>query len=779
MAVSSSEAGLRVRKRSGDVVDYSRQKIVRAVLLCLVNGCCRPDDDATRALADKVAGKVEKIIRRMSGPIHIEVIQDLVEQQLMALGEHEAARQYIRYRDERARLREKLAVDPALAEAVAVDRKYAATDIQLFQHYDKYARFLESAGRRETVVEAVDRAIDYLRWEIEQRHGRSGVVSASEWQRLRTAMLEARAVPSMRLQQTAGPAARRCNVGIYNCSFAGLSDLDYFHEALYISMQGTGHAFSCESWFVEKLPQIKFQKAGARRDKYVVEDSTEGWCDSVRVLAERLYEGYDLDIDYSNIRPAGARLKTKGGTAAGPRPLMDLHNAMRRIILSRQGRRLRDIDAHDWMCYIGCAGEMGGFRRAALLSLSDLDSEAMRTAKFGPFWRDPLKLQRTMANNSAAYDTRPDAVTFMREWLALAEGKSGERGIFNRGSIHLQMPQRRVRMYEGQKVFWGCNPCGEVYLHPDGQFCNLSMAICRPDDTEQSLAEKVELAAIFGTLQSMLTTFNYLRPRWKENCERERLLGVDLAGAVDCPLLRSSNPDRSMLLERLRQKVICTNARWAERLNINPSTAVTCIKPGGNSGQRYGIGQALSGWLTEYMIRNVEVSMHNAMYRFLKDEGVPCEVSYRDPETAVFSFPLAAPPGAQVVADIVTDASGKVVGIKRRRTAIEQLEDWLVFKMHWTEHNPSVSIYVADDEWLDVGRWVYAHWDWVGGLSFFPLDGGVYQQAPFTPVSKAQYEKFVEKFPTIHWEKLAAYDHGRDYTNAHRERACSGDKCVI
>lgn len=770
-----------VRKRSGSVVDFNRQKITQAVLLCLVNDCGRASDANTRALAEKVTAKVEKIAKRMTaqGPVEIETIQDLVEQQLMAIGEHEAARQYILYRDTRAKLRAATQTDPRLAEAVAVDRQYAKTDIQLFQHYDKYARFAEEHRRRETVVEATRRAIGFLRWEIEVRHGRVGVVDAGEWTMLENAMLEALAVPSMRLQQTAGPAAQRCNVGIYNCSFAGLSDLDYFHEGLYISMQGTGHAFSCENWFVEKLPQIKFQRTGYAPEKYTVEDSTEGWCRSVKVLAERLYDGYDLDIDYSLVRPAGSRLKTKGGTASGPKPLFDLHMGMRRLIKARQGRRLRDIDAHDWMCYIGEAGEMGGFRRAALLSLSDLDSEAMRIAKFGQFYKDPLRSQRTMANNSAAYDQKPDAVTFMREWLSLAESKSGERGIFNRGSIYRQMPQRRADAYAGQRVFWGCNPCGEIYLHPDGQFCNLSMAICRPDDTEATLMAKVEIAAIFGTLQSMLTTFSYLRPRWKENCERERLLGVDLAGAVDCPLLRDTNPDRDRLLGRLLARVRQTNVAWAQRLGIVPSTAVTCIKPGGNSGQRYGVGQSMSGWLTAHMIRNVEVGIHNPMYKFLKDQGVPWETSYRDPETAVFSFPLKAPEGSQIVADLMLGGNGRVQGIQHCRSALRQLEDWLAFKKHWTEHNPSVSIYVADHEWLEVGNWVYAHWDDVGGLSFFPLDGGVYPQAPFTPVSADDYAKFVANFPTIEWEKLARYDGGSDHTNVNREKACSGDKCVL
>lgn len=773
---------LRVKKRSGQIVDFDKQKISQAVMLCLVNDCAKPNDETTKALASRVTAAVGRLVGRMLGPVDVETIQDLVEQQLMAMSEHEAAKQYILYREERRKLREQVHVDPSLQAAVEVDRLYAATDLQLFQHYDKYARFNDDMKRRETVVEATDRSINFLQEELAVRD-LAGMLSTAAWNTLRMAMLQAQATPSMRLQQTAGPAAKRCNVGIYNCSYCGLSDLDYFHEGLYISMQGTGHAFSVESRFVEQLPQILKQRSNYKPEHYLVGDSTEGWATSVKDLSHALYDGFDLDMDYSEIEkyhPAGTRLKTKGGTASGPKPLFDLHMAMRRIIKGRQGRRLRDIDAHDWMCHIGMAGEMGGFRRAACLSMSDEDSLEMRMAKFGQFYKDPLKLQRTMANNSAAYHEQPDAVTFMREWLSLAESKSGERGIFNRGSIMArQFPDRRRMLYGNADIGWGCNPCGEIILHPDGQFCNLSIAVCRANDTVETLKEKVRIATIFGTLQSLLTRFNYIRKRWADNCERERLLGVDLLGAMDCPLLRQSNPDRPALLEQLREVAVETNRQWAYRLGIPASTAVTCMKPGGNSGERYFTGQTMAGFLTEHMIRNVEVGVHNPMFKFLKDQGVPYEISYRDPDTAVFSFPKKAPEGAMIVADLVLGGNGRVQGIKHRRSAIEQLEDWKAFKIHYTEHNPSVSIYVADNEWLEVGNWVYKNWDIVGGLAFFPLDGGVYPQAPFTPVTEEEFNKFTAKFPKIAWEKLARYDGGVDQTNVNREKACAGGACVL
>jgi len=823
----------------------------------------------------------------------------------------------------------------------------------------------------------------------------------------------------------------------------------------------------------------------------------------------RLYEGYDLDIKYHEIRPEGSRLMTKGGRASGPKPLSDLHTAIRRLFRAREGKRLRDIDVHDSMCYIGQVGQLGGVRRAALISLSNLKSQLMREAKFGKYWENPLYVQRAMSNNSAVYDEKPEAHVFLAEWLSLVISKSGERGIFNRGGLARQMPQRRIDQYGDSffDVLWGTNPCqpanatvltrdgirtmgelktgdviwtgkhwsevtrkvytgvkpvfryqttagfflgtenhrvvshgekieaqdaetidrcvgpitrddasylglqslpcdrdvldglligdgsvhaasdnliylcvgendgdvldrfpshlshrpgirshayaigedatvtaaelpytylrsvparfkhgdelkirgflrglysangsvcggrvilkatsfkiisdvqemlsglgipsyytpkaakavrfdngtyecresydlnittgkgrfatmigfvqgykqekanqaalteqptrkhsfeiisisdegsqpvwditvaadehtywtggmlvsncGEVILHPDGQFCNLSIPIVRPTDTGVILERKVRLAAIFGTIQSTMTDFSYLRPRWKENCEAERLLGVDLLGALDSPLLRDSNPDRHRLLEHLKQTALSENRVWAKRLGINPSNAVTCIKPGGNSGARYGVGQSMGGWLAQHMIRNVEVGNINPMCRFLKDQGVPHEVCYRDPGTTIFSFPLKAPEGSMVVSDLVTDVSGKVVATKSRRSAMCQLEDWLAFKKHYTEHNPSVTIYVGDDEWPQVAGWVYAHWEDVGGLAFLPLDGGVYPQAPFTPLTPEQFADFTANFPKIEWEKLPRYEHGIDHTNVRKELACSGDSCIM
>jgi len=693
----------------------------------------------------------------------------------MQLDDPEAARAFRSYREEHRQLRDTASTDPEDEKRIKADARHFDTTAQRFQHLDKYARWDEEKGRRETFEESVDRVITFLKRYVDS-HAAGALIPGDTWRQLRDAIIAGEACTSMRVMQMAGPALDRCVTGAYNCTFCGISDLDYLHEMLYLLMQGCGCGFSVENEFVAELPRIR-RPRGGRPDNFIVPDTTEGWCESLKFGLERWFDGGDVAFDYSHIRPEGAKLKTKGGTASGPKPLQHLHNFTRKVILSQQKSRLRDIDVHDICCYIGRAGQLGGVRRAAEISLSDLGSKDMASAKHGDWLRSTV--HRTMANNSAVYEVKPDAVTFMREWLSLAENKSGERGIFNREGISRVIPERRRKLYGRQQVAWGCNPCGEIILHPDGQMCNLSIAIVRPDDSEEDLLRKVGFAAIFGTIQSLMTDFKYVRDRWRENCERERLLGVDLLGAFDNPLLRPDNPDLPNLLERLKRKAIDTNVRWAGILGINPSSAVTCIKPGGNSSVRWNTGQSMSGWMSKYLIRKVEVAKRNPMYRFLKDSGVPYEDSYRDSSTAVFSFPMAAPEGARVVSDLVVGPDGRATGIKPRDGAIAQLEAWKLYKQHYTEHNPSVSIYVADDEWLAVGNWVYANWDIVGGLSFYPLDSGIYDQAPITPVTEEEYKRVVADFPDIPWEKLPRYEFD-DHTDQRGERACGGkDGCLI
>lgn len=776
---------LTVVKRDGTEALFDRDKICRAIIRCLTLSCSMPNNGPTRQIAETVANSVENLLLFQEPPITVEKVQDLVELQLMASGQHEAAKQYILFRESRRQQRENNPVDDAAVEAFKADEPYFRTDLERFQHFDKYAKYNDNLKRRETFTETIDRIMTFLQEHVSETCPDADI-SEQEWAELRTAILRGEATTSMRLMQMAGAAAQRCNVAIYNCAFVAITDIEHFAEGLYILMQGTGLGFSVESEFVGQLPRIKRQKKDQQPETYVVQDSTEGWCNSLTAGLTAWFDGRDIEYDYSEVRPEGARLHTKGGTASGPGPLRRLHEFARKKILSRQKSRLLPIDVHDIMCLIGDIVQVGGVRRAACISLSDLDDMEMRLAKHGAFWNDPDKRQRTMSNNSAVYEEKPSPEVFMREWLALIESKSGERGIYNRGGLWKQIPERRratlKAKYGHQSNLLGINPCGEIILSWLGQFCNLSIAIIRPTDDVATLKRKARLAAIFGTIQSSMINFRYLRPQWRANCELEHLLGVDLLGAEDCYLLRSDNKERDELLASLKQVVLDTNVEWAAKLGIGVSTATTCIKPGGNSSVRWGTGQSMSGWLTTHMIRNVEVGKNNALHQFLVDAGVPHETSYRGAGTSVFSWPLKAPDGAQVVADLVVkvnaDGTESVVATKPRRSAIHQLEDWRAFKVNWTEHNPSVTIYVADNEWLDVGHWVYNNWDVIGGLSFLPLDGGIYPQAPYTPITERQYNEFVAKFPKIEWSKLPRYEL-QDTTSQSREFACTGDKCTI
>ncbi len=766
--------GFGVRKRNNEVVGWDDRRVTKAMRKAFeaTEDPGEWGDELLSQLTDDVYGLAS---REAGGEvIDIERVQNIVEGCLIAHGRVEVARQYIHYREKRSRMRGDRKLPQDEVKRLRDDQQYFGSDLQRFQHVGKYARFNEDKNRRETKVETGDRVIDFFKWYVDN-HGRSGSVDAKTWHRLEQAFLRDEASPSMRLVQMAGPAAQRCSVSIYNCSFCGISDLEFFPEMLYILMQGTGQGFSVESEFIEDLPKIKRRKRNPSSDVHTVEDSTEGWCNSLKEGLYRWYDGHDITFDYSQVRPAGARLKTKGGTASGPGPLMDLHKFTKKVIMSRQKRRLRDIDVHDIACYIGRIVQVGGVRRAAEISLSDYDSLEMRMAKHGDYWnREP---QRSMSNNSAVYEWRPDDLGFLDEWIALARSGSGERGVFNRGGVWKQIPERR-RKAMGRHVLWGTNPCGEIILHPDGQFCNLSIAVVRPTDTVEDLLRKVELATIFGTLQSMMTNFRYLRPQWKENCEKERLLGVDLLGAMDCPLLQPTNPDRDQLLQALKDKAVDVNRDWASRLGISPSNAVTCIKPGGNSSVRYGTGQSMTGWLSPYMKRHVRVNKIDPMNQFLIDAGVPHWPEYNDPNVNVFAFPLPAPEGAWICSDPVFDSNGEIEAVNPRFTAIEQLENWRAFKQNYTEHNPSVTIYVDHNEWVDVAQWVLANWDDLGGVSFLPYDGGVYELAPLQPVSEEAYMKFANEFPAIPWEKFPQYE-ATDNTEVGHEFACTGDKCML
>jgi len=746
-----------VVKRNSETVDYSKLKIIVAVRNCFINSLEWPADQAQDA-ADKVATQVDHLLPFEEAPVSVERIQDMVEQQLMALGYHDAAKAYILYREEHRRAREEQQVDPAIVEAFGRGKEYFTGPnhaIQLFQAMNKFARFDWDKGRREIWPETVDRVVGYTKQHLDADF--AGKVDPKALERLRDGLVNLRAAPAMRLVQMAGPALERCQTGVFNCSFQFLKEPRDMAEELYLLMQGCGVGFSVEAAHAtDKWSRIKKQRKRANKDTFVVEDTTEGWCDSYLAGIERWMDGYDIEYDYSKIRPEGAILKTKGGRASGPQPLMDLHTFARNQFLSRQGQRLHSIHLHDVNCFAHRIVQMGGVRRASGISLSDLEDDEMRRCKDGEFWNN--NPQRNQANNSAVYDEQPDALTFMEEWMSLAKSGSGERGIFNRGSLRRHFPERRK---VGRWVF-GTNPCGEIILRHK-QFCNLSIAVIRPTDTWDEILEKVVLATIWGTIQSTMTHFSYVCDDWKKNCEDERLLGVDLLGHLDHPLLKPGSEGLAARLDSLLRLVRQTNEEWSQQLGINPSVAVTCGKPSGDSSQFFDCAAGFKPHHGEYYIRRCRVNASDPVGRMLRDQGVPCHMDYDNSGLLVLEFPVKAPEGALILGDM---------------TALEQLEHWKVYKQHYTEHNPSVSIYVKDDEWFRVGNWVYENWEIVSGLAFMPHFGGVYPLAPYEAIDEARYEKRAAAFPDIDWSQIVRYE-DEDMTVSAQTYACTGDQCSL
>ena len=575
---------------------------------------------------------------------------------------------------------------------------------------------------------------------------------------MQDAILHQDAMPSMRLLQFAGTAARATNVCAYNCSYIAPQKLEDFAEIMYISMCGTGVGFSVESQNVQKLPQIKRQH-GKKMKVHVVADSKEGWADALTLGLRAWFEGKDIEFDLSQLRPAGARLKTMGGKSSGPEPLRSLLAFARTKILAKQGRRLSNIDVHDICCKIGEVVVAGGVRRSAMISLSDLDDKEMQAAKTGQFYfADP---QRSMANNSAVYTRKPDAEQFMEEWLALAKSHTGERGIFNRGSLAMQIPNRRKRIL-GQKILkLGTNPCGEILLQPK-QFCNLSEVVARAEDTEETLLKKMRIAAILGTYQSTLTDFPYLSKDWKRNCETERLLGVSITGQWDCQVVRNE-----AVLSTLRERALMVNKEYAKRFGIPASSSVTCVKPSGTVSQTVDAASGLHARHAPYYIRRVRISSTDALFHMMKDQKVPYfpEVgqSVSSASTFVFEFPVKAPEGAVLKDDL---------------SAIDQLEYWRKVKVNFTEHNPSVTISIGENEWIAVENWLYEHWDMIGGLSFLPRESHAYLLAPYEEITKERYEEMAANLPAIDFSQILLYEK-EDSTDIKKELACASGVCEI
>ena len=608
----------------------------------------------------------------------------------------------------------------------------------------RYARYLPEQNRRELWSETVDRLVKYLKVKA------PGI---KEHEEIRQAVLNLEVMPSMRLLMSAGEACERDNIAAFNCSYLAVNNKRSFSEALYILMNGTGVGFSCERQEIAKLPLIPAELVKTE-DVIVVEDSKLGWAKAFKKLLSSLWEGDIPQFDYTKVRPAGARLKTFGGRASGPEPLKRLFDFTTEIFKEAKGRKLNSIEVHDIMCMVGEIVVVGGVRRSALISLSNLTDKRMREAKIGAWYND--NPHRGLANNSVAYTEHPDSETFMEEWLSLVKSKSGERGIFNRVAAQAQAAKWGRR---DPSLSYGTNPCSEIILR-DKQFCNLTEVVVREGDTEATLTKKVELATILGTIQSTLTNFKFLSSEWKANTDEERLLGVSLTGIMDAKI--TSNPDPK-LLERLRDVARKTNETYADLLDIPRSASITCVKPSGTVSQLVNSASGIHARHNDYYIRTIRMDKKDPITTFLTEQGVQVEdEQYRPDSTAVFSFPMKAPKGAI---------------LRNDKTALEQLELWLVYQRHWCEHKPSVTISVKDNEWVAVGAWVWEHFSEISGVSFLPHSDHTYVQAPYQDCTKKEYEDLLKKTPkTIDWKEFVELD---DNTVGAQTLACTGGSCEI
>lgn len=643
---------------------------------------------------------------------------------------------------------------------------FLPTDYQNFIHKSRYARWLPDEQRREEWPETVGRYFNYMEDWLELNH--NYYVTPKEREELETAVLNLEIMPSMRAMMTAGKALERNHVAAYNCSYIPIDHPRAFDELLYILMCGTGVGFSVERNNVDMLPRVADTMDDIDETIYV-EDSKEGWADSYRQLLALLWVGKVPSYNVDAVRPSGSRLETFGGRASGAQPLLDLFEFTINVFNNARGRQLYPIECHDIACKIGQVVVVGGVRRSALISLSNLNDDQMRHAKSGEWWDDPQNGiirhgHRALANNSATYKHRPEMETFMREWLSLVESKSGERGMFNRQAAQLKAAENGRRDADHQ---FGTNPCSEIILRPY-QFCNLTEVVVRPHDDEASLLRKVALATKLGTWQSTLTKFKYLRDVWSENTKEERLLGVSLTGIMDSPLLSGRDvhygKNIAPLLEHLRGCAVETNRVAAFELAIQPSTAITCIKPSGTVSQLVDSASGIHARHSKFYKRTVRAGNDDPITAFMKDVGIPAEPCEGQPDkTTVFTFPIAAPSGID----------------RNAMTAIEQLEMWMLYAKHWCEHKPSVTISVREHEWLEVGAWVYKHFDYCSGVSFLPHSDHVYAQAPYQDSNEVEIQELRRQMPDrIDWSQLAAYE-TEDNTTGSQELSCTAGVCEV
>tara|TARA_Y100001937_G_scaffold73896_1_gene100585 strand:+ start:15781 stop:17676 length:1896 start_codon:yes stop_codon:yes gene_type:complete len=621
---------------------------------------------------------------------------------------------------------------------------------QQYIHTSRYARYDEAIGRRETWPETVRRYFDFMEKHLETNFNYNiGLLR----QELETAVINLKVMPSMRALMTAGVALERDHTAGYNCSYIPIDDVRSFDEVMYILLCGTGVGFSVEYNNIEKLPVVaeKFSKS---ETVIVVADSKSGWASAFRELLAMLYSGQIPKIDITQVRPAGARLKTFGGRASGPQPLVDLFDFAIELFQKAAGRQLEAIECHDLVCKVGEVVVVGGVRRSALISLSNIQDDNIRKAKSGQWWIEHG--QRALANNSAVYTRTPDMGLFMSEWKALYESKSGERGIFNRQAAKNKVAESGRRDVEHE---FGTNPCSEIILRPY-QFCNLTEVVVRAEDTKESLQEKVRLATILGTFQSTLTNFQYIRNVWKENTEAERLLGVSLTGIMDNRLTISPTPN---FLRTLRDTAVECNQLLSSKLGINQSTAITCVKPSGTVSQLVDSASGIHSRYSQYYIRTVRMDIKDPLTQLLIDKGVPHEPDVMKPnDVMVFSFPQKSPEGCLTTTSL---------------SAIQQLETWLMYQRHWCEHKPSVTVSVKEEEWMDVGAWVYSNFEEVAGISFLPALDHVYKQAPYQQITEQQYNEAARTMPSdIDFSDL---DEKEDNTTGSQEFACTGNSCEL
>ncbi|MGB3921867.1 MAG: ATP cone domain-containing protein [Minisyncoccia bacterium] len=750
-------------KRDKSKVSFDPKKIARAVEKAMI-AAGEFKVGAPEAITEAIEKKL--LAQKESEPGFVptvEGVQDLVEAELMLQKFPTTAKAYILYRAERSRMRATRGEVPEHVRELAEESKkhFRENHLGEFIYLRTYAKWIESEGRRETWVETVDRYVNFMKENLGDK------LTDKEYGEVREAILKQEVMPSMRLMQFAGEPVRKCNTCAYNCSFIAPSKLEDFAEIMYLSMQGVGVGFSVESQNIEKLPQIKKQTKG-KIFKHVVGDSKEGWGDALTLGLKTWYAGRDVEFDYSEVRPAGARLKTMGGKASGPEPLRALLDFAREKILKRQGRRLRGIDAHDIICQIGQCVVAGGVRRTAMISLSDLDDTDIRDAKKGQFFlSDP---HRSVANNSAVYEAKPSNTELMQEWVALMKSQTGERGIFNRGAIGTTLPERRAKYFRKMGFIdadgvvqgpIGTNPCGEIILQSK-QFCNLSEIIARAEDTEADLERKARVASILGTYQSTLIKFRYISKDWNKHCEDEHLLGVSITGQWDSDVVRKPE-----VMRKLRDIAIETNQTYAKRLGIKSSTSVTAVKPSGTVSQTFNCSSGIHPRHSKYYIRRVRISATDSLFKMLKDQGVPYTPEVGQSEgtasTYVLDFPVEAPGGSVFKDDI---------------TALDQLEYWKQVKLNFTEHNPSATISVSENEWIGVVDWLHRNWDIIGGLSFLPRLDHVYRLAPYETIDKKRYDELIANFPKIDYAKLVTYER-TDETEQKREMACVGNVCEI